>query len=109
VLQGARRLVLDPNALSPDGAVSLSEFAPSPDARLLAYTLAEGGADWQMLKVRVVATGREMGVVQEHDECWSLYTAVFNEVVAVGARRAFRYPRRKQRRGSRVCGRRRRW
>jgi 2-dehydropantoate 2-reductase len=25
-----------------------------------------------------------MGVVQQHDECWSLYTAVFNEVVAVG-------------------------
>jgi 2-dehydropantoate 2-reductase len=25
-----------------------------------------------------------MGVVQEHDECWSLYAAVFNEVVAVG-------------------------
>jgi 2-dehydropantoate 2-reductase len=24
------------------------------------------------------------GVVQQHDECWSLYTAVFNEVVAVG-------------------------
>ena len=25
-----------------------------------------------------------MGVVQQHDECWALYTAVFNEVVAVG-------------------------
>jgi 2-dehydropantoate 2-reductase len=25
-----------------------------------------------------------MGVVQEHDESWALYTAVFNEVVAVG-------------------------
>jgi 2-dehydropantoate 2-reductase len=25
-----------------------------------------------------------MGVVQQYDECWSLYTAVFNEVVAVG-------------------------
>ena len=25
-----------------------------------------------------------MGVVQAHDECWALYTAVFNEVVAVG-------------------------
>lgn len=25
-----------------------------------------------------------MGVVQEHDECWSLYACVFNEVVAVG-------------------------
>jgi 2-dehydropantoate 2-reductase len=25
-----------------------------------------------------------MGVVQQHDECWALYSAVFNEVVAVG-------------------------
>ena len=25
-----------------------------------------------------------VGVVQAHDECWALYTAVFNEVVAVG-------------------------
>ena len=25
-----------------------------------------------------------VGVVQQHDECWALYTAVFNEVVAVG-------------------------
>jgi 2-dehydropantoate 2-reductase len=25
-----------------------------------------------------------MGVVQEHDECWSLYAAVFNEAVAAG-------------------------
>jgi 2-dehydropantoate 2-reductase len=25
-----------------------------------------------------------MGVVQQDDDCWSLYTAVFNEVVAVG-------------------------
>lgn len=25
-----------------------------------------------------------MGVIQQHDDCWSLYTAVFNEAVAVG-------------------------
>ncbi len=25
-----------------------------------------------------------MGVVQQDDDCWALYTAVFNEVVAVG-------------------------
>jgi 2-dehydropantoate 2-reductase len=25
-----------------------------------------------------------MGVVQQHDECWALYSAVFNEAVAVG-------------------------
>ena len=45
-------LVLDPNTLSPDGATALMAFAPSPDARLLAYTLAQGGADWQTCTCR---------------------------------------------------------
>lgn len=45
-------VVLDPNTLSDDGSIALMAFAPSPDARLLAYTLAEGGADWQTVHVR---------------------------------------------------------
>ena len=60
-LNAPRRLLIDPNALSPDGSVSLAEFAPSPDARLLAYTLSEGGADWQTIRVREVASGKELG------------------------------------------------
>ncbi len=56
-LTGPPELVLDPNTLSPDGRVALMAFAPSPDARLLAYTLAEGGADWQTVHVRDL--GRE--------------------------------------------------
>lgn len=56
-LNGPPALVLDPNALSPDGSVALMAFAPSPDARLLAYTLAEAGADWQTVHVRDLDRG----------------------------------------------------
>jgi prolyl oligopeptidase len=59
-LDAPRKLLIDPNALSPDGSVSLAEIAPSPDARLIAYTLSEGGADWQTIRLREVATGREL-------------------------------------------------
>ncbi len=53
-------LVLDPNALSPDGSVSLAQYMPSPDAKLLAYAVSEGGADWQTVRVRTVATGDDL-------------------------------------------------
>jgi prolyl oligopeptidase len=39
-------VVLDPNQLSPDGSVALSDFVPSPDGRRFTYGQAEGGADW---------------------------------------------------------------
>ena len=51
-------LVLDPNALSPDGSMSLAQYAPSPDAKLLAYAIAEGGADWETVRVRSIADRR---------------------------------------------------
>ena len=54
------QLLIDPNVLWPDGATSLSTFAPSPDARYLAYTTAEGGADWQTVHVRDIAAGRDL-------------------------------------------------
>jgi prolyl oligopeptidase len=53
-------LVLDPNALSPDGSVSLADWTPSPDGRLLAYGLSAGGADWQTIHVRDLSTGRDL-------------------------------------------------
>ena len=52
--------MLDPNTLSPDGSTALMAFAPSPDGRLLAYTLAQGGADWQTVHVRDLQTGRDL-------------------------------------------------
>jgi prolyl oligopeptidase len=56
----APTLVVDPNALSEDGSVSLAQWMPSPDARLLAYAMSEGGADWQTIRVRDIAAGRDL-------------------------------------------------
>ena len=58
---GPRELVLDPNTISPDGSTALADFRPSPDGRLLAYALAEGGADWRTVRVRDLASGRDLG------------------------------------------------
>jgi prolyl oligopeptidase len=53
-------LVIDPNLFSPDGSISLAQYAPSPDARLVVYAIAEGGADWETLRIRNVATGDDL-------------------------------------------------
>ncbi len=53
-------LVIDPNAISEDGSVSLSQWSPSPDAKLLAYGLSEGGADWNTIRVRDIASGNDL-------------------------------------------------
>jgi prolyl oligopeptidase len=53
-------LLLDPNVLSPDGSQALSQWSPSPDGRLLAYALSEGGADWRTVRVRDIANGRDL-------------------------------------------------
>jgi len=42
-LEAPATVVIDPNALSPDGSISLAQSAPSPDGKLLAYALSEGG------------------------------------------------------------------
>jgi prolyl oligopeptidase len=53
-------LVIDPNAISADGSVSLAQWTTSPDGRHLAYGLAAGGADWRMVRVRDVTTGADL-------------------------------------------------
>ena len=40
--------------------VSLSQWSPSPDAKLLAYGLAEGGADWNTIRVRDITSGQDL-------------------------------------------------
>ena len=54
------QVILDPNVLSPNGSVSVSQFMPSPDAKLLAYSIAEGGADWETVRVRSIATDQDL-------------------------------------------------
>jgi prolyl oligopeptidase len=56
----AARVLIDPNALSPDGTVALRERAMSADGRLFAYSLSDAGSDWQTWHVRDVGTGKDL-------------------------------------------------
>lgn len=53
-------VLIDPNTLSEDGTVAVSNFVPSPDGRYIAYTLSESGSDWQTVRIRDVETGEDL-------------------------------------------------
>jgi prolyl oligopeptidase len=55
-LDGAPEVLLDPNTWSDDGTVRLSGYAPSKDARLLAYMVSRSGSDWQEINILDLAT-----------------------------------------------------
>ena len=59
-LSAAPKVVLDPNKLFPDGSTALFGSAPSPDGKLIVYSLSEGGADWQTLRVRDLTTLKDL-------------------------------------------------
>ncbi len=57
-LDGPERVLIDPNVLSPDGSVALSQFSPSPDGKHYVYGLSEGGSDWETFYVRDFTSDR---------------------------------------------------
>ena len=59
-LDGQPRLLLDPNTLSTDGTIALTNWVSSEDGRLLTYGLAGAGSDWQEWHVLNVDTGRKL-------------------------------------------------
>jgi prolyl oligopeptidase len=59
-LRDKGRVLLDPNTLSADGTRSLSGMSVSEDGKRLAYAISEGGSDWQVWRVRDVATGKDL-------------------------------------------------
>ncbi len=82
---GAPRVLFDANALSPDGTVAIAFTSPSPDGALLAYGLATAGSDWVEVRVRDVATGRDLPDRLE----WTKFT----RVAWTSDRRGFFYSR----------------
>jgi prolyl oligopeptidase len=54
------RVLLDVNTLAADGTAALSTWAPSPDGRWLAYGIARAGSDWQVWRIREVASGKDL-------------------------------------------------
>jgi prolyl oligopeptidase len=59
-LDGAPRVLLDPNAMKVDSPVALTALSPDDSGRLLAYGLSHSGSDRQDLFIRDVATGIDL-------------------------------------------------
>ena len=59
-LQGAPRLLLDPNSWAADGATALDGWKPSDDGKHLLFSVQDGGSDWRVLRVIDVASGKRL-------------------------------------------------
>jgi prolyl oligopeptidase len=59
-LTAVPRVLLDPNTFSKDGTVSLAFTAVSRDARYIAYGVSTGGSDWNEIRVRDIASGKDL-------------------------------------------------
>lgn len=69
-LNARPRTLLDPNALSDEGTVSLSSYSVSDDGSMLAYGVSRAGSDWIEFFVRDVETGRDL---EDHIK-WAKFT-----------------------------------
>ncbi len=58
---GTPRVLLDPNALSPDGTIALTVAAVNHQGTLVAYGLSWSGSDRQAIFIRDVDSGRDLG------------------------------------------------
>lgn len=59
-LNSEPRVLLDPNKLSTDGTIAVSEVSVSKNGKYLAYSIADGGSDWRKIKVLEIETGKEL-------------------------------------------------
>jgi prolyl oligopeptidase len=60
-LKGKDRVLIDPNAWAKDGATALDQWEPSPNGKLIAYSVQDGGSDWRTIRVLDVKTGKAVG------------------------------------------------
>ena len=57
-LEAEPKVLIDPNALSDDGTVSLRSTSWSHDGNILAYGMSVSGSDWMTIKFRNIETGQ---------------------------------------------------
>ena len=88
-LQATPRVLFDPNAASADATVALARFEPSPDGSLIAYSLSDGGTDWEIWKFRRTADGVDLPDELRFTKFWDLSWAPDGKGVYYS-----RYPRR---------------
>ncbi|MGY3716957.1 prolyl oligopeptidase family serine peptidase [Sutcliffiella cohnii] len=54
------RIVIDPNTLTDDGTVAMTNYMFNSDGTLVAYATSRNGSDWQEIKVRNTETGEDL-------------------------------------------------
>lgn len=64
--------IFDPNTASQDATIALSDFTPSPDGKLVAYAVSDGGTDWQIWKFRRADTGEDLPDTLNHTKFWGV-------------------------------------
>ncbi len=71
-VDGAGRVLIDPNSWAKDGTIALAEWSASNDGTRLAYAVQDGGTDWRTIRVLDVNTGKILG-----DEVkWARFTTI---------------------------------
>jgi prolyl oligopeptidase len=71
-LQGAPRLLIDPNTWAADGATALDAWKASPDGSKVLYSVQDGGTDWRILRVLDVDSGQPLA----EEIRWAKFTAL---------------------------------
>lgn len=71
-LDSEPRVLFDPNEFSEDGTVALASYAVNESGELAAYAISRSGSDWREIKVREIATGRDL---DDHIE-WAKFTGI---------------------------------
>ncbi len=54
------QVLMDPNTLSEDGTMALTDWSPSEDGKFLAYATSASGSDWLTWRVRDVGSGEDL-------------------------------------------------
>ena len=71
-VDGAGRVLVDPNSWAKDGATALAEWSVSDDGTRLAYATQDAGSDWRAIRVMDVSTGKVLS-----DEIkWARFTSI---------------------------------
>ncbi len=71
-LDGQPSPLIDPNQLSEDGTVALTNQSYNSDGTLLAYGLSQSGSDWQNIRIRDIASGQDLDEIIQ----WCKFTDI---------------------------------
>jgi len=71
-LDATPRVLFDPNESRQDATVALARFEPSPDGSMLAYSISDGGTDWEIWRFMRVSDGNLMSDELRYTKFWEL-------------------------------------